>query len=106
MTKCIRNGQVAILYSPGYGAGWSTWETSHAEFMLHDEKLVELVESESTDKEFEEYVESVYPDEHICCLGFDQLQVVWVPVGTQFRITEYDGFESIEFNNDDYWNVA
>ena len=25
MTKCIRDGKVAILYSPGYGAGWSTW---------------------------------------------------------------------------------
>ena len=23
--KLERDGKVAILYSPGYGAGWSTW---------------------------------------------------------------------------------
>jgi len=25
MTKYIRDGKVAVLYSPGFGAGWSTW---------------------------------------------------------------------------------
>ena len=25
MEKVIRDGKVAVLYSPGYGAGWSTW---------------------------------------------------------------------------------
>ena len=25
MEKVIRNGQVAVLYSPGFGAGWYSW---------------------------------------------------------------------------------
>ena len=25
MDKVIRDGKVAVLYSPGFGAGWSTW---------------------------------------------------------------------------------
>jgi hypothetical protein len=25
MEKVIRDGKVAVLYSPGYGAGWYSW---------------------------------------------------------------------------------
>jgi len=105
MTKCIRDGEVAILYSPGYGAGWSTWNSDHSEFMLHDEKLVELVESDQRDK-IEEYVKSVYSDKYICCAGADQLKVEWVPVGTQFIIDEYDGSERITFKYTSRWSRA
>ena len=106
MTKCIRDGKVAVLYSPGYGAGWSTWnDDKYREFLLHDEKLVELVETNQEYK-IEEYVESVFPDEYVCVLAADNLQVKWVSPGTQFLITDYDGSESIKFNSDGYWSVA
>lgn len=106
MTKCIRDGLIAVLYSPGYGAGWSTWnDDKYREFLLHDEKLVELVENKQQDK-IEEYVKSVYPGEYVCVLGAYQLQVDWVSPGTQFLITEYDGSESIKFNSNSYWSVA
>jgi hypothetical protein len=106
MTKCIRDGKVAVLYSPGFGAGWSTWGgDEYREFLLHDEKLVELVETDQRDK-IEEYVETVYPDEYVCVLGADKLRVEWVSLGTQFRIKEYDGSESIVYSSDDYWSVA
>jgi hypothetical protein len=106
MTKCIRDGLIAVLYSPGYGSGWSTWnDNKYREFLLHDEKLVELVENKQHDK-IEEYVKSVYPGEYVCVLGAYQLQVDWVSPGTQFRIEEYDGSESIKFNSNSYWSVA
>jgi hypothetical protein len=106
MTKCIRDGKVAVLYSPGYGAGWSTWnDDKYREFLLHDEKLVDLVEFNQQDK-IKEYVESVYPGEYVCVLGAYDLRVEWVSPGTQFRIKEYDGSESITYNYDSYWNVA
>lgn len=106
MTKCIRDGLVAVLYSPGYGAGWSTWNgDKYREFLLHDEKLVDLVETNQHSK-IEDYVKSVYSDEYVCVLGADQLRVEWVYPGTQFLITDYDGSESIEFNSDSYWSVA
>jgi hypothetical protein len=106
MTKCIRDGKVAVLYSPGFGAGWSTWnDDKYREFLLHDEKLVELVEFNQQDK-IEEYVKSVFPGEYVCVLGADQLRVEWVYPGTQFIITDYDGSEYIDYNNDGYWSVA
>jgi hypothetical protein len=106
MTKCIRDGKVAVLYSPGFGAGWSTWSRDeYREFLLHDEKLVELVETDQRDK-IEEYVGTVYPGEYVCVLGACDLEVMWISSGTQFRIKEYDGSESIVYSRDDYWSVA
>lgn len=106
MTKCIRDGKVAILYSPGYGAGWSTWSGEEfKEFLLHDEKLVELVETDQRDK-IEDYVKSVFPDEYVCMLGAKDLKIEWIYEGTRFRIKDYDGHESIVYEYDDYWSVA
>ena len=31
MNKVIRDGKVAVLYSPGYGAGWYSWNWNHPE---------------------------------------------------------------------------
>ena len=106
MTKCIRDGKVAVLYSPGFGAGWSTWnDDKYREFLLHDEKLVDMVESNQHSK-IKKYVKSVFPGEYVCVLGADELRVDWVYPGTQFIIDDYDGSESIAYNGDGYWNVA
>lgn len=47
MEKVIRDGKVAVLYSPGYGAGWTTWEYDSKlhEIMLFHPLIVEKVES-------------------------------------------------------------
>jgi hypothetical protein len=102
--KCIRDGKVAVIYSPNYGAGWSTWNTSEApkEFLLHDEKLVELIENEQFG-EITEYVTSIYPE--VYCSVYD-LRVAWLDQGTQFRIEEYDGSESLVIKYSEYWDVA
>jgi hypothetical protein len=34
------------------------------------------------------------------------LEIEWLPIGTQFRITEYDGNEGIEIQKDVSWQVA
>ena len=108
MAKAIRDGKVAILYSPNYGAGWSTWyygeDKEVKDFLLHDEKLVEMVENKVDSSVIESYVESVYPE--VYTGGADTLTVEWVKEGTQFRIDEYDGSESLIINNDNYWLVA
>lgn len=104
MAKCIRDGKSAILYSPGYGSGWSTWDSGeNYEFLVHDEKLVELVESDQRSK-IEDYIESIHPS--IYCGDAKNLAVEWVPVGTRYRIEEYDGWESIEFDHSSYWHNA
>lgn len=37
---------------------------------------------------------------------FARICEVDIPSGSQYRITEYDGMESIEYQNDDYWHIA
>ncbi len=108
MSKVIRNGKVAVLYSPGFGAGWSTWacrgEEDYRDFMLHDPTLVGMVERGASAEEIETYVTDIYPDTY--CGGADDLVIEWLPVGTAFRVHEYDGSESIEIRDMMDWNIA
>ena len=100
MEKVIRDGQVAVLISSGWGAGWSTWHHgSNKEILIFHPKLVELVESnqhnvytisavlnEILDKE---EAEGIY-------LGrVEDLTIQWLPEGIKFRIEEYDGSEYV-----------
>jgi hypothetical protein len=106
MAKCIRDGKVAVLYSPGFGAGWSTWNgDEYREFLLHDETLVDFVETKQHHK-IAEYVSTVYPGKHICVLGAEDLEVEWISCGTQFHIDEYDGYEGIMYTHGSYWHTA
>jgi hypothetical protein len=45
-----------------------------------------------------------YPDMYTG--GMDDLEVAWLPVGTAFRIHEYDGSESIEIREELNWKIA
>ena len=100
--KLVRDGKVAVLYSPGYGAGWFTWNTKYPE-ILFDPAMVELVEQEKWD-ELRAYVVLKYPD--IYAGGLEDLHIDWIPVGTQFQVKEYDGNESIERRDSVNWITA
>jgi hypothetical protein len=95
--KCIKDGKVAVLYSPGFGAGWSTWNSGDgvAEAMLFDKRIVELVEADKRGEITDELLEGWYDDDYVCVLGADDLDIAWLPIGTQFRVEEYDGSEYI-----------
>ena len=93
MNKLIENEKVGVVYSPGFGAGWYTWNTEYPEIVF-DPTIVKYVETERWD-ELKVYVELKYPE--IYAGGMDSLRVEWVPVGAQFKVTEYDGSESIEY---------
>jgi len=100
--KLIRNGQVAVLYSPGFGAGWSTWNQELPE-ILFDPIIVDFVEKEQWD-ELQTYVTLKYPD--IYDGGLRDLAIAWLDVGAEFRINEYDGAESVEVKEEMLWLVA
>ena len=108
MNKVIRDGKVAVLVSPGFGAGWSTWaycgREDNRDFMLFDPTLVAMVERGDSVEAIESYVTALYP--HTYCGGADDLTIEWLPVGTAFRIHEYDGSESVEIRDDIEWNIA
>ena len=45
-----------------------------------------------------------YPDAYLG--GLEALEVRWLPVGTQFRVIEYDGHEQVEVNGEIAWITA
>lgn len=105
MNKLIRDGNVAVLVAGGYGAGWSTWAREFGEQMMFDPNVVEAVECGDVPLEdILEYLEETYPAEHFS--GYGQLEVVWVPEGSRFRIEEYDGSEGLVLEKDYYWITA
>lgn len=105
--KYIRDGKVAVLISVSHGAGWSTWNEDYPG-MLWDTQIVDIV---LADLDFDEMYAKVneicaikYPEAYTG--GIDGLAVQWIPLGTQFRVREYDGAESIELCNDIAWETA
>lgn len=101
MDKHIVDGKVAVLVSPGWGAGWSTW--LNCEEAIFDTTLIKLILDKQWDVVYE-YVEEIYPDSTQD--GVQNLTVYWVPLGTQFRICEYDGNEYIEIKDEIEWITA
>lgn len=102
INKLVDNGKVAVLYSPGFGAGWSTWNREVPDLMF-DPAIVKFVENDQW-AELHTYVTLKYPG--IYTGGMKELAVAWIPQGTLFRIGEYDGAESIEIQEDTKWIMA
>jgi hypothetical protein len=103
--RYIKDGQVAVLYSPGFGAGWSTWCYDYPE-IIFDPKIVEMIlqDPENFHSGVLKYCEGKYPDAYLG--GVDDLTICWLPEGTHFKINEYDGSESIEVRDEVLWTIA
>lgn len=102
----------AILYSPGYGAGWTSWNRGDvAKLMLTYDPIVKALEAGESlllkdasgkvlckkyhpaVKQLIQEVMDMPGDTDACVLGVDYLKVMYVegPV----RIEEYDGYETV-----------
>lgn len=95
MKKVIRDNKVAVLISPGYGAGWYSWNSDHKELLFHP-KIVEMVENGRQNEIDEDWIKDNLNLDNIYCGGNHKLKIVWLTVGTQFYIKEYDGSENLE----------
>lgn len=108
MEKVIRDGKVAVLYSPGYGAGWLGWH-GNLQLLFHPE-LVALVEQNRREEITEELVAKILnldsTNNSLYLGGADQLEIRWLDEGTLFQVREYDGSEWIETLNDQDWITA
>ena len=104
MNKVIRDGFVAVLYSPGYGAGWYTWHNIPE--LIYDPAVVDMVEQGTDYKAIIQYCEEKYPSFTQCYLGAEDLRISWIKEFRVFIINEYDGNESIQFREDINWLVA
>jgi|SRR6478735_9635950 len=89
--RLIKDGKVAVLVSPGFGAGWSTWNTDLGESAIFDADIARAVLA--NDGTAWAAAERKYPDAYLG--GVNQLVVEWVDKGTRFEIQEYDGSESL-----------
>lgn len=102
--KLIKDGQVAVIVSPGYGAGWSTWNGEYGEKIIFDPVLVQMILDGKSSAKLEKYAETVYPDAYLGGLG--KAKIEWVTVGSKFKIDEHDGYESIVILDPDYGYTA
>jgi hypothetical protein len=102
MKKLEKNGQVGVVYSPGFGAGWFTWNQEYPE-LVFDPAIVKMVDEQDFEQ-LKTYIHLKYPDIYIG--GIDTLEVAWLKIGTAFRIHEYDGSESLEVKEDLDWMIA
>lgn len=94
--------RVAVVIAPSYGAGWSSWNSKIEETLAFHPAIVQMVldgRREEIDKDWlvahfgEEFQYGYYG-------ANDDLTIEWIPIGTKFRITEYDGAESIMITAD------
>jgi hypothetical protein len=97
-------GEVAVLFSPGYGAGWSTWNCGAPQCLFEPEVVQWVLDGKPEDKR--PNVEDGRYGEYFYAGGMDDLDVAWLASGTRFRINEYDGYESLVADGDDQWSVA
>lgn len=104
MEKVIRDGKVAVLYSPGFGAGWYSWNEEYPQLLFHP-KLVELVENNQQHLITEEFMKEVLGID-IYLGGAEQLKIQWVDQGDRFEIDEYDGSEDVRIFGPDTGLVA
>ena len=96
--KLIKDGLVAVAVSGGYGAGWSTWndvDPTDARFNV----LFEKGDWKGAAALCEE-LDMGYAG------GAEDVEIEWLPVGTEFVIDEYDGRESLMTEDDYDWSVA
>ena len=100
--KYIENGKVAVLVSPQYGAGWSSW--SSGDVALSKLFDTDIVKALLYDGDVLEIADTKYPDDYNG--GAEDLQIVWVDVGKRFRIHEYDGSETLVLLNDEDYYTA
>lgn len=96
--RVVRDGKVAVLVSPGYGAGWSTWaDEIGPEAAVFAPDVVAWVEAGKPDIDEEEAF-----GRYGYLGGLSDVVIEWVPVGTRFIIDEYDGSESLTILSPDY----
>ena len=107
-----KDGKVAVLYSPGFGAGWATWNDDEWNPLITTHRdIVQAVldgDKEKAGKLAEQLIREAVgkADAYVCVLGADDLKVEWLTKGSQFEIEEYDGSESIHVIGDRGYQTA
>lgn len=101
----VNHENIGVLCSFGFGAGFSTWNDPN---LASDKRVVEYWirnREYMPEERVKKYLESIgYYNVYMG--GWDTIDIVWVPIGSYWRIEEYDGAERVEILNTDDWNYA
>jgi len=98
MEKVVKNGMVAVLYSPGFGAGWYTWNTKFPKCVFDPEIVAIVGLGEITEENLnaiKDIAQEKWGEDGFYDGGARDLEIEWIPEGTPFNIEEYDGSESV-----------
>ena len=97
--KVVRDGKVAVVVSPGFGAGWSTWVSSDmAERALFSPEVVAWVEGgKAGDIQLPDDLAGAYDG------GLQDAVIQWIDAGTAFYVEDYDGHETLRMFGFDGW---
>ena len=109
-------GEIGILVSYGYGAGWSSWSEYGIKLAV-DKRIIEKFNEHIDDDEWRREIDSFHDNDiktefqnFLSSIGYDNVylgglkdcELVFVPQGSAIRITEYDGNENLEIGYTDY----
>ena len=100
--KYIRDGKYAVLVSGGYGAGFSTW----CDIKAHDPRLISfLYENGLVSKAnklnvidgqiVDDFIRKEIVSEGQYLSGLWDCHIEWIDLEDDYRIDEYDGFETL-----------
>lgn len=111
--RIVKDGMVAVLHTIDFGTGWYTWHRISK--LIFDPEVVEMVlamnqlppdeRGYAIDK-IQDYCVKTYNLDTVLYQGAGDLVISWIPQGELFRITEYDGRESIELYGQVQWIQA
>ncbi len=114
-------GEIAVMCSRGYGAGWSSWsrcsevcvpsvfDPDIAQLVLKRNELDTGEQDAKVAKEISNLTEEIQElarkkfGEDFYTGGADGLTVEWLTPGTLFQIDEYDGAEGIRLADKENW---
>ena len=109
-------GEIGILVSYGYGAGWSSWSEYGIKLAV-DKRIIEKFNEHINNDEWRMAIDSFHDNDiktefqnFLSSIGYDNVylgglkdcELVFVPKGSAVRITEYDGNENLEIGYTDY----
>ena len=98
MDRVIKDGKVAVLVAPRYGAGFHTWNVIPN--LCFCPYIVNHILNGTRDEIKESEIKKFYnltDDEYVSTHGLEDVEIEWVPQGTHFTINEYDGSETIQY---------
>lgn len=104
------NKVMKVLYSPGFGAGWSTWIDVPTKFACEYQPIIDAIErGEKLTEDHPcviQFIEDCKKqhDEYPYLGGLKNLRIFELNEGDQYRIEAYDGSESVVTRNTAEWN--